>query len=231
MFRGKWKAVTFSYDDGVTQDIRLLELLNRYGLKGTFNINSEKLGEPGSLVRGGVSVNHTKVKPEQVGELYRGHEIAVHTLTHPNLTGLDEQEIIRQVEEDRKNLSALAGYEVIGMAYPCGGVNHDERVAKIIRDNTGVWYSRTITSSYSFDTQKDLLQFNPTVCHMEWDKMFELGERFVSLKPEEPQVFYVWGHSYEFDIEDTWAKFEEFCRMISGREDIFYGTNREILLA
>ena len=36
----KLKTVTFSYDDGTTQDIRLIELLNKYGLKCTFNLNS-----------------------------------------------------------------------------------------------------------------------------------------------------------------------------------------------
>ena len=51
MFNGKMKAVTFSYDDGVTQDIRLIELLNKYNLKATFNLNSELLGKPGMLVR------------------------------------------------------------------------------------------------------------------------------------------------------------------------------------
>lgn len=39
-FNGKKKAITFSYDDGVTQDIRLIELLDKYGLKCTFNLNS-----------------------------------------------------------------------------------------------------------------------------------------------------------------------------------------------
>ncbi len=34
------KYLTFSYDDGVTQDIRLIELFNKYGMKATFNINS-----------------------------------------------------------------------------------------------------------------------------------------------------------------------------------------------
>ncbi len=51
MFNGLNKAVTFSYDDGVTQDIRLIEMFNRYGLKSTFNINSELLGRQGQLVR------------------------------------------------------------------------------------------------------------------------------------------------------------------------------------
>lgn len=37
---GKKKALTLSYDDGVEQDRRLVEILNRYGIKATFNINS-----------------------------------------------------------------------------------------------------------------------------------------------------------------------------------------------
>ena len=46
MWNGKLKAVTFSYDDGVTQDIRLIEIFNKYNLKATFNLNSELLGLP-----------------------------------------------------------------------------------------------------------------------------------------------------------------------------------------
>lgn len=231
MFHGKQKAVTFSYDDGVLQDLRLIELLDRYGLKATFNLNSQLLGQENYLIREDVKVNHTKVQPSQVKTVYQNHEVAVHTLTHPNLITLEEDEIIRQVEEDRSNLTALVGYEVDGMAYPCGGVNHDARVADVLRRKTGVRYSRTITSSYSFAPQTDLLQFNPTVYHREWEEMFRLGEEFLALQPDTPQIFYIWGHSYEFDIDDSWSRFEDFCRLISGKEDIFYGTNREILLS
>lgn len=231
MFHGKRKAVTFSYDDGVTQDKRLIGIFNRYGLKATFNINSELLGLENTLVREGKTVNHTKNRKSEVKEIYKGHEVAVHTLTHPNLTELDESEIIRQVEEDRKNLEALVGYDVVGMAYPCGGVNNDDRVADVIRNHTPLKYARTITSTHSFDLQENLLRFNPTVYHhREWDALFQLAEEFIRLKPDRPQLFYVWGHSYEFDIHDTWDRFEEFCRLISGKDDIFYGTNREVLL-
>ena len=141
MWNGKKKAVTFSFDDGVTQDIRLIEILNRYGLKGTFNINSELLGKAGQLERNGKTVRHDKVEPCDLRDIYKGHEVAAHTLTHPNLTRLSAEEVIRQVEEDRKNLSRLCGYEVVGMAYPCGGVNNDERVAQIIKNNTGIKYA------------------------------------------------------------------------------------------
>lgn len=231
MFNGKMKAVTFSYDDGVTQDIRLIEMFNKYGLKCTFNINSEKLGKNRSLLHEGKTVNHTKIAKEDARKIYSGHEIAVHTLTHPNLTEQTDEEIIRQVEQDRINLSEIAGYEVIGMAYPCGGVNNNDHVAQVIKSNTGVRYSRTITSTFSFDPQENLFRFNPTVYHHgQMDKMFELAKEFIELKPETPKLFYIWGHSYEFDIRDDWDRFEEFCRLISGHDDILYGTNKEVLL-
>lgn len=230
MYQGKNKAITFSYDDGVTQDRRLIEILNRYGLKATFNINSGLLDRPDDfLMIDGKKIGHAKVFAAEVRRLYQGHEVAVHTLTHPNLTELDEQEIVRQVEEDRKNLSALAGYEVTGMAYPCGGVNNDDRVAQVLKEHTAVRYARTITSSNSFAPQENLLRFNPSVYHLDWADMEKMADEFLAMQAEAPQLFYIWGHSYEFDINDTWDRFEAFCKKISGHSDIFYGTNREVL--
>lgn len=231
MFSGKMKAVTFSYDDGVTQDIRLIELLNKYGLKCTFNLNSEYLGNPGFLGWENRRISHYKVHPEHVKVLYEGHEVAVHTLTHPNLTQQTDEEVIRQVEQDRLNLSELVGYEVVGMAYPCGGVNNDDRVAEIIKNHTGVKYSRTITCTGNFDLQDNLYRFNPSVYHRNFDEMMELGRKFVELKTDKPQIFYIWGHSYEMDFDsDNWNKLEDFFQLISRKDDIFYGTNREVLL-
>ena len=231
MFNGKMKAVTFSYDDGVTQDRNSIEMLAKYNLKCTFNLNSELLGTDGTLTHKGVTCSHNKVSPDEVKELYKNHEVAVHTLTHPRLPDIaDDAEIIRQVEKDRENLSKLCGYEVIGMAYPCGGVNNDDRVAELIKNNTGVKYSRTITSSYSFDEQTNLYRFNPTLHHVDVDGMFKLAGQFISMKPEKPQIFYIWGHTYEFDLFNTWEKMDEFLKLISGHDDIFYGTNKEVLL-
>ena len=227
----KLKAITFSYDDGVTQDIRLIELLNKYNLKCTFNINSELLSKSGILIREGKHISHYKLHSEDVKAVYAGHEVAVHTLTHPNLTKCDDKEIIRQVETDRLNLSDLVGYEVVGMAYPCGGVNHDDRVADIIKKQTGVKYSRTITSSHCFDIQENLYSFNPTVYHLDFDRMMQLGKKFIELKTDAPKIFYVWGHSFEMDYgADYWVKLEEFFNLISNKNDIFYGTNKEVLL-
>lgn len=227
----KLKAVTFSYDDAVTQDIEFIELLNKYNLKATFNINSELLGRKGMLIRDNKRVSHYKVHASDVKDLYNGHEVAVHTLTHPNLTTLSEQEIIYQVEQDRLNLSELVGYDVVGMAYPCGGTNNDDRVAEVIKSKTGVKYSRTITCNNSFDLQDNLFRFNPTVYHLDFDNIFDLGKSFIETKTDKPQIFYIWGHSYEFDYQSDYrARFEEFLKFISNRDDVFYGTNKEILL-
>lgn len=232
MWNGKKKAITFSYDDGVTQDIRLIEIFNRHGLKATFNLNSELLGRTGRLERPTYSVQHDKVAPQDVRRIYEGHEVAVHTLTHPLLPAIeDDAEIIRQVEQDRLNLSELVGYEVCGMAYPCGGQNNDERVASIIREHTGVRYARALKTDKSFSVKKDPYRFQGTVYHHgEWDQMLALAERFLSEESDEPMLFYIWGHAYEFDIfPERWAQFDEFCASIAHRKDVFYGTNREIL--
>ena len=227
----KLKAVTFSYDDGMTQDVRLIELLNKYDLKCTFNLNSQLLGTGNVAMRRGKRVARYRLQPNDVRKVYEGHEVAVHTLSHPNLVNCYEDEIIRQVEKDRLALSELAGYEVVGMAYPSGLVNTDDRVADVIRKNTGVQYARTISDTHKFDLQEDLLQFRPTVFHLDFEKMMELGREFIELKAETPQIFYIWGHSYEMDYgEDYWLQLEEFFKLISHRDDIFYGTNKEILL-
>lgn len=233
MWNGKNKALTFSFDDGAIQDIKAVEILDRYGLKATFNLNSAYLGTQGSCEYNGRTVSRDKVSAFEVREIYKNHEVAAHTVSHPDLTKLCEDDIAYQVEADRKILSELCGYEVYGMAYPGGGVNNDERVAGVIKRRTKIKYARTIASTYRFDLQREnLLRFDPTVYYLEADKMFELAEQFLSLKTDKPQLFYIWGHTYELDFGDqiNWQRFEEFCKSVSRRDDIFYGTNSEILL-
>ena len=62
-------------------------------------------------------------------------------------------------------------------------------------------------------------------------QLIALSRRAVAaLEPTSPQCFYIFGHAYEFDIRNEWDRFEEFCAKMSGKEDIFYGTNKEVLL-
>jgi hypothetical protein len=164
----------------------------------------------------------------ELAKIYKNHEVAAHTLTHPHLPPLPDDEVIRQVERDRLNLSDIVGYEVVGMAYPGGGMNNNDRVARLIKSHTGIKYARTISLGYSFLPQPDLYRYKPTAFHLDFKDNYRLAKDF--FEREEEGVFYIWGHSYEFDINDTWGEFEDFCKYVSGRDDIFYGTNREILL-
>ena len=222
------KILTFSFDDGITQDERFTNILNKYGLKCTFNLNSELLGKDGYLMIQGKKINHTKIAPELIKDIYKGHEVASHTLTHPNLTTLSPEEVVRQVEDDRRKLSDLVGYEVQGFAYPCGGINSNRVVADIIKNKTPVKYARTIVHSYNFDVQKDLFLFKPTASLTKnKEKLLELCDEFLNSNSDKLQLFYIWGHSYELDVEDDWEFFEEVCRKLAGREDIYYCTNIE----
>ena len=233
MWNGKNKAITFSFDDGITQDIRFIEILDKYKLKCTFNLNSGLFGNKDMLDQRGFTVTHYKVDKTEVKDIYKNHEIAAHSLTHPYLNHIkDDNEVIRQVEEDRLALSDICGYNVVGMAYPCSKEN--KRVADIVKNNTGIKYSRSVTSTDNFDLQSDLYHFNPSAYSLYKEKLFEIGKRFLELKTDTPQLFYIWGHAYEFDFNSPqftdWSAIDEFCSMISGKDDIFYGTNKEVLL-
>ncbi len=229
MWQGKMKAVTFSFDDGVVQDRRVIEIFNKYGLKGTFNLNSALLGLRETLVRNGKTVDYSKVEPDELPETYKGHEIAVHTLTHPRLYGIADETLVYQTEEDRLALSLLAGYEVVGMAYPFGDC--DGHIAEVVKNKTGVKYARTVKSTPDFDLPKDPYQLNPSVYYIHTEDMFRLGREFLELKCDTPKLFYVWGHAYELDADYlSWELFEEFCAMMSRKDDIFYGTNKDVLL-
>lgn len=231
MWGDKKKAITFSFDDGVSQDVRLIELLDKYNLKATFNLNSARLGLSATMEISGVTVSHNKVKPNEIKEIYKNHEVAAHTLSHPDLTALDEETIIYQVERDRVALSELCGYEVVGMAYPGGGVNSDDRVANIIKNHTGIKYARTITSTYSFEKQNNFFRFNPTVYWIEAKKMFGLADRFLNDSSSDDQLLYICGHSYELDAKPlNWELFEDFCKIIANQSNVFYGTNKQVLL-
>ncbi len=230
MWNGKHKALTFSFDDGVTQDIELIKILNDHGLKATFNLDSGLLGEEKQLSVLGQTVSHNKIHSGQIAELYQGHEIAVHTVSHPNLLNLSNEEIIKEVEEDRTSLEKLVGYDIKGMTYPYGGV--DDRIVKLLQEKTKIKYSRTVNDTFNFNSQEDLLRFNPTVYYIKVESLWELAKKFLELETEDDKIFYIWGHSYELDghPDMTWNEIKKFCEYMSGKSDIFYGTNREILL-
>ena len=222
---GKPKALTFSYDDGVTQDHRLAALFRRYGMKATFNVNSGVLGKAGHLVREGVTVTHNKVPPEEVRTLYDGFEVAVHTLTHPDMSRLTDEEARREIMEDRKNLEALTGYPVVGMAWPGGSSCTNARVKRIAAA-CGIVYARgTDHETHRFELPDNPLDWGCSCRH--WD-LEPLVEPFLGKPGDRPWLLSVWGHAYEFDVRGDWDLFESQLRRLSGQDDVWYATNIEV---
>lgn len=208
---GKSKCLTMSYDDGQRFDRRLVRIFNAHGIRGTFNLNSGRLG--------GICV-----EAEEVPRLYAGHEVASHTVTHPHPTLFSPPALLPELTEDRAALEALVGYPVRGFAYPYGEYNAD--VLRALQ-SAGLEYARTVNSTHQFSLPADFLQWHPT-CHHDDGRLMELGQRLISSQGEALQLMYVWGHSFEFDRNDNWQRMEDFCAMMGGREDIWYATNIQI---
>jgi peptidoglycan/xylan/chitin deacetylase (PgdA/CDA1 family) len=223
--QGKMKALTLSYDDGVEQDRKLVEILNRYGIKATFNLNSGLQTGANQWKNGDVAIRRMNIAG--LPELYAGHEIAVHSLTHPHLENLDEETVFNELEQDKINLERIFNTKICGMAYPYGTFN--DAVVNTVK-LCGFRYARTVNDTRTFDISENLLLCHPTARHKD-PSLMELAESFVKLKPDKPQIFYLWGHSYEFDVDNNWQVIEDFCRLISGRDDTYYATNAQCLKA
>ncbi len=224
MWDGKNKAFTMSYDDGVEQDRRFVEIINKYNLKCTFNLNSGIMTPKSHWICGLTDIR--RMSPEGLLELYMGHEIAVHCKTHANLTELEDDEVRRELLEDKATLEKLFGCKVNGMAYPYGA--YDDRVIDIVR-GCGFSFARAVADTHDFKMPPNRLKFGAT-CHHDYSNLWQLLDRFIEYDNEEPAFFCIWGHSYEFEVNGNWNRLEEICEKISGREDIFYGTNSQFFL-
>ena len=222
---GKSKVLTLSYDDGVVQDIRFIDILNANGLKATFNINTGKyLDEDAERQR-----YYGTLKLSEAQKLYResGHEVAVHTLSHPFFNRLQMPDVLREVLEDRKNIETQYYTIARGMAYPYG-LYSDEIVDAL--KACGICYARTILCTEKFDFPKNWLTLHPT-CHHNHPKLMEMARRFVEIKSThlaKNWMFYMYGHTYEFDNDDNWSVIEQFAEYMGNRDDIWYATNIEI---
>lgn len=217
---GREKALTFSYDDCVLQDIRLIEIMNRNGIRATFNLNSGAFGQEDHLIREGKYVQHSHVQAADVHAIYAGHEVAVHTVTHPDLRTLSDEQAMNEVLSDRKNLEALVGYPVRGMAYPVGGV--DERVMKLV-GNCGVVYARAVNVTGDYRLPVSPLNWQCSCHHWNLEKMIEPFLNGTGL-----MLLSVWGHAYEFDQRNDWSAIENQLARLGGRKDVWYASNIDV---
>ena len=230
---GKFKAVTFSYDDGVKHDIRLAGIFNKNGMKGTFNINTAKLE---------YDPEGKRLTPDEVREhiLAAGHEVAIHGDHHIAPGCSRPIDAIRDVLDCREKLESIFGMIIRGMAYPDSGIrrfhngNDYPRVREILED-LGVVYSRTLGGDgCPFMLPTDWYAWMPNA-HHDNPEIFNYIDAFLGVKEGEcrtanrhPRLFYVWGHSYEFNNKNNWEQIEKICEALAFKDDTWYATNIEI---
>lgn len=221
---GKTKVFTTSFDDGVEQDIRLVTLMKEHKIRGTFNLNTglfRKEGQPYShpLIR--------RITQREIEDLFKDSEmeIAVHGVLHPDWTKVPAETALWDILLDRKNLETMFGQPIRGAAYPYGGYN--EKVIDLLRA-AGICYSRTVEDSWNFALPSNWLALAPT-CHFAAKNLPDLTEQFLK-KEKGPSLamFYLWGHSYEFESLNCWNVIEDLFDQIAGKDDIWYATNIEI---
>lgn len=227
---GRAKAVTFSYDDGVVEDKRLVEIFDKYGMKGTFNLNCDRLRK----------VNFTAEELDKYF-LSKGHEIAVHGAMHRANGNMRPIEGIRDVLECRLELEKKCGRIIRGMAYPDTGITQMGSFGtyediKTYLTELDIAYARTLgNDNKDFMLPGDFHAWMPSVHHSNPEVM-EYVEAFLALDISEKvyharrasRLLYIWGHSYEFSMHNNWELIEQICERLSGREDIWYATNIEI---
>jgi len=226
--QGKSKALILSYDDGRSEDRQLVKLMNKYGLIGTFHLNSNKLGTVGYLTK------------EEIRQVFAGHEVSVHSANHPNLTALTKIDIVYEVVEDRKELERLMGYPVRGMAYPFGNTN--ELVIDAIK-GLGIEYARTVGDTYDFTIPENFLKWHPSIHQFakayfeqdkpendkkELEKFYKLINDFIGTK--ELALLDVWGHSWEMsDNQSKWNETEKFFKLVANNAAIHYTTQIDLV--
>lgn len=208
---GKHKAMTMSYDDGRNLDLRLARLFDLHGIRGTFHLNSIKFGRDRYLAA------------QDVAKTFAHHEVSCHTYSHPYLDRIPTEQVVEEITEDRRVLEALCGYPIRGMSYPYGTYSAD--LIGLLRA-LGMRYARTIKSTEKFSLPTDFMEWHPT-CHHNNERLFELLEKFKKSKTN-LALFYLWGHSFEFENDNNWEVIERFCAEAADDPDVWYATNIEI---
>ena len=221
------KYFVWSFDDGVVQDRRIVEILREYGLGATFHLNSGLFGAK-TFIGHPPTVPHERLEVSEAKELYDGFEIAAHTCTHRDLSQCDDETRRREIADDVAALSLLFDREITGFAYPYG------RGAAESREDlraAGIAYARTVDESQDFRLPFDPLRL-PITCRQNDPAFFERMESFFRSESEADQLFLAFAHGYEFDYgteHSNWDRFRRICETAAKQPNLTFCSIKEAL--
>lgn len=229
------KFFTLSFDDGITQDLKVIEILKKYDVKCiSFNINTGLYGANWDWVGpaiGDPSIPHQRFTEEELKTgIYDGYEVLVHTLNHPSLKNYDKRanQIKKEVGKDADNIEELTGVRPVGMAWPGGDTEYTDKTIELVLENTDIRFARGTTSTYSFALPEYFMKWMPT-CSIVDPRCLTLAQEFIDAECTEDMLFYVWGHAYELDLNggQGYETFEQLVKMMSEAEGVYLVTNTE----
>ncbi len=227
--------VTTSWDDGHILDIKLANLLKKYGIKGTFYISPEDCE---------IAVDK-RLNKEEIKKLSEDFEIGAHTMTHPNLEKIDNDKARKEIIESKKYLKNILQKNITSFCYPSGCYNESH---KTIVKEAGFTLARTV-ERFRADIGNDNFAL-PTTMHAyrHWSDIFPIilhsgavnffkqylnwDELAISLFDEtlaRGGVFHLWGHSWEIEKNNDWSCLERVLQYIANKSGVQYLTNGEIL--
>lgn len=136
------KFFTISFDDGIEQDKKIIKLMQKYGIRGTFNISSGLFGQKTYIKRifdlgykevkslgkkRNNYVDHMIMNLEESQQVYGAPnvEVASHGAHHVNQTKITKEEADKEIAKDIQGLSEIFGYQVVGHAFPFGSYNNN----------------------------------------------------------------------------------------------------------
>lgn len=240
------KYFTISYDDGLEQDRKIIALMEKYGIRGTFNLSSGLFGKKSYIERkfldfgfdtektsGKRVVEHFIMGEDEARQVYRNVEIASHGMHHLNEGKIPAENLKEEITEDKKRLEEIFERPVKGHIFPYGGKN--EAVYAEMRQ-AGILYGREATigkKPKDFHLHMDAHGvITPTCWHL--DSFAEpLLKQFIEAPVgEQDLVFYMWGHGYELDYGTRRGNFqylEHLFALVSAAKDVQFVTNGELV--
>jgi peptidoglycan/xylan/chitin deacetylase (PgdA/CDA1 family) len=220
-------VVTTSWDDGHVLDLRIAQLLERYGLTGTFYIAPESIElQP-----------RQRLTQHDVRSLATRFEVGGHTSTHRRLPSLSLPEASLDIRQGKEQLEQTIGSAIRSFAYPGG--EYDERHVEVVRD-AGFVFARTVRR-YITTAPRDPLEAGTTVhAYRHWRDVAVLARR---ARPRQlwnwddlaialfdqtlttGGVFHLWGHGWEIDVRRDWKRLERVLDHTGGRPGVSYLPN------
>lgn len=251
----KKNIITTSWDDGALEDLRILKLLEKYNLKGTFYIPQNITFE----VRKGEYLK--TVSESDILKIAKNQEVGAHTLNHIYLDTLKKDEIYKEVKGSKDWLEGLLNRPVPAFAYP-GGVFNNEIIEMVKK--SGFSGART-SISFQTDIKNPFLMGFSSHCYpcfphnKDWSLVFEskmawqraklnlkgiiglgipinsffkwdlLIKNVFKYVLKNGNVFHLYGHPWEIERYNLWQGLEKLFKYISNRKDVGYLTNGEVL--